>query len=212
MTYPVPAREIRRELVVQGSRFIATLVPVSSLQEARAFLARMRAEFSDATHNVPAWLIGGGNSVLAHAADDGEPAGTAGRPALAVLQGSGLGDVAVVITRYFGGTKLGTGGLVRAYTRAVQAVVADVPRAQKLLAHTALLALPYNLLEQIRLLAGKYHGEVLAEDFAAEITMRLRFACAEYEGFVEALQEVSSGRLKPEIIATGEILLPVQAE
>jgi uncharacterized YigZ family protein len=113
--YPVPLKEIRRELIVVNSRFVATLAPVMSVEEAKAFIARIRGEFSDASHNVPAYLVGGGDSLIEHCSDDGEPSGTAGRPALAVLKGSGLGDVAVVVTRYFGGTKLGTGGLVRAY-------------------------------------------------------------------------------------------------
>src|SRR5215216_5950308 len=125
--YSVPLDEIRRELVVVNSRFIATLAPVSTIDAARAFLSRIRKEFGDASHNVPAYIIGGGNTVTEYFSDDGEPSGTAGRPALAVLRGSGLGDVVVVVTRYFGGTLLGTGGLVRAYGAAVKAVLALLP-------------------------------------------------------------------------------------
>ena len=207
MSYPVPAKEIRREIVIGGSRFIATLTPVFSVAEAKAFIARMRSEFDDATHNVPAYLVGGGNSVTAHASDDGEPSGTAGRPALAVLRGSGLGDVAVVVTRYFGGTKLGTGGLVRAYTQATQAVVADVPRAQKVLAHTVLLAVPYPLLERIRLLVAAAEGEILDENFAADVTMTLRFPVEKLSGFEDRLRELSAGKLDVEIVDTSEILV-----
>ena len=105
--YPVPLRETRRELIVVNSRFIATLAPVFSVEQAKAFVARIRQEFADATHNVPAYLVGNGASVIEHCSDDGEPSGTAGRPALTVLKGSGLGDSAVVVTRYFGGIKLG---------------------------------------------------------------------------------------------------------
>ncbi|MCP4143071.1 MAG: YigZ family protein [Chloroflexi bacterium] len=205
--YPVPAKEIRREIVVGGSRFIATLVPAFSVDEAKAFIARMKSEFNDASHNVPAYLIGGGNSVTAHASDDGEPSGTAGRPALAVLRGSALGDVALVITRYFGGTKLGTGGLVRAYTQAAQAVVLDVPRAQKVMAHTLLLAAPYSLLERIRLLVTEYKGEILDEDFAADVTMTIRFGVEKLASFEEALLELSAGKITVELMETSEILL-----
>lgn len=207
MSYPVPAKEIRREIVVGGSRFIATLAPVFSVEEAKAFIARIKVEFNDATHNVPAYLVGGGNSVTAHASDDGEPSGTAGRPALAVLRGSGLGDVALVVTRYFGGTKLGTGGLVRAYTQVTQAVVSDVPRAQKVMAHTVLLATSYSLLERIRLLAKAADGEILDEDFAADVTMTLRFQVEKFESFENGIQALSAGKLVAEIIDTGEILL-----
>jgi len=207
MAYPVPAKEIRREIVIGGSRFIATLAPVFSVEEARAFVARMRDEFSDATHNVPAFLVGGGNSVIAHASDDGEPSGTAGRPALAVLRGSELGDVAVVVTRYFGGTKLGTGGLVKAYTQAVQAVVSDVQRAKKVLADTVLLAAPYSLLDRIRLLVASNQGTILDEIFAADVAMTLRFPVESIVVFEESLQELSSGKLKLEFLERSEILL-----
>ena len=206
MAYPVPAKEIRNEIVIQGSRFIATLAPVFSVDEAKEFLARIRAEFSDATHNVPAYIVGGGNSVLAHASDDGEPSGTAGKPALAVLKGSGLGDVAVVVTRYFGGTKLGTGGLVRAYTQAVQEVVSSVPRAEKVLANTLLLAAPYSFLERIRILVAETNGDILDEDFGADVTLSLRFRVDDTARFQAGLQELSSGQLVAELMETAEIL------
>jgi len=121
--YSVPLSEIRREHVVVNSRFIATLAPAFSIEEAQIFIARIKKEFADASHNVPAYIIGGGNTVAEFCSDDREPAGTAGKPALAVLRGSGLGDAALVITRYFGGTLLGTGGLVKAYTESAQLVV-----------------------------------------------------------------------------------------
>jgi uncharacterized YigZ family protein len=190
------------ELEVKNSRFIATAAPVFSVDEARAFISRMRAEFSDASHNVPAFLVGFGPAVTAHCNDDGEPSGTAGRPLLAVLQGSGLGDVAVVVTRYFGGTKLGTGGLVRAYTEAGQAVLTAVPRAEKVPTHTVMLALPYSLLERVRLLVGQYDGRVVEEQFAADITITAQFAVAQFPAFQEALRELSHGSLAAEIVET----------
>ena len=113
-SYLIPAHEIRRELVVVNSRFIATLAPAFSTDEARLFIKRMRQEFADASHNVPAYIIGGGNNLTDYCSDDGEPQGTSGRPALAVLRGSGLGDAVLVITRYFGGTLLGTGSDLQA--------------------------------------------------------------------------------------------------
>ena len=85
-----------------NSRFIATLAPVFSAEEARAFIVRIKKEFEDASHNVPVYVIGGGNTVTEYFSDAGEPSGTAGRPTLPVLRGSRLGDVAVVVTRYFG--------------------------------------------------------------------------------------------------------------
>lgn len=208
--YLIPAGETRREIRVMNSRFIATLAPVFSVDEAREFIARIREEFADATHNVPAYVIGHGASVIAHCNDDGEPAGTAGRPALAVLQGSGLGDAAVVVTRYFGGTKLGTGGLVRAYGDAVREVIAAAPRAEKVPTHTVMLAVPYHLFEQVRLLAAHY-GRILNEDFAADVTVTAQFTLERFPTFQEALRELSHGTLAAEIIETNEAtIMPIE--
>lgn len=208
-SYAIPLHEIRREHVVVNSRFIATLAPVFSIDEARAFLARIKKEFADASHNVPAYIIGGGNTVTEYFSDDGEPSGTAGKPALAVLRGSGLGDVAVVITRYFGGTLLGTGGLVKAYTESTQMVVHTVGRGQRVPVHVAMVAIPYNLLERIRLLVKRQRGEILGEDFAADITMTLQFPTDSFEMFQAELRELSAGKLKAEIIESKETIVAV---
>lgn len=207
--YPIPAQEARAEIMVINSRFIASAAPAFSVEEARAFIARIRAEFPDASHNVPAFLIGYGASVTAHCTDDGEPSGTAGRPALAVLQGSGLGDVVVVVTRYFGGTKLGTGGLVHAYGEAVKAVLAVLPRAEKIPTHTVMLACDYSFFERVRLLVQEHHGQILDEDFGADVTITARFAVWSFEPFQNALKEMSRGALQAEIIETNpETIMP----
>jgi uncharacterized YigZ family protein len=200
--YIIPAQESRAEIQVANSRFIATLAPVFTVEEAKAFVARIRQEFADASHNVPAYVVGYGASVTAHCSDDGEPSGTAGRPALAVLQGSSLGDAAVVVTRYFGGTKLGTGGLVRAYGDAVREVLAIAPRAEKVATHLVLAAVPYNLLERVRLLIGEYHGRILDETFAADVTLTIQFRVDQFEPFQAGLSELSNGLLVAEIVET----------
>lgn len=210
--YPVPAAEIRREILVVNSRFIATLAPVFSVEDARAFIARMKSEFADATHNVPAYLVGRGETEIAHCSDAGEPSGTAGRPMLAVLRGSGLGDAAVVVTRYFGGTLLGTGGLVRAYSDAVRAVVEAVPRAVRVQTHTVMAVYPYNLVERARLLVAAHKGQVLDEDFAADVTLTARFLVEQFEPFQAALREWSNGRVSAEIIETGDMLMPLEPD
>jgi uncharacterized YigZ family protein len=208
--YPIPAQETRIEIKIVNSRFIATVAPVFSVGEARLFIARVRDEFSDASHNVPAYLVGHGSSVIAHCSDDGEPAGTAGRPALAVLRGSGLGDVGVVVTRYFGGTKLGTGGLVRAYSDSVRQVLAALPRAAKIPTHIVMMAVPYPLFERVRLAVAAHKGEILDEDFAVDVAVTARFDVEQFPAFQAALQELSNGRLKAEIIETNEAtIMPV---
>jgi uncharacterized YigZ family protein len=200
--YPIPARETRVELQVLNSRFIATAAPVFSVDEAKAFVARIREEFADATHNVPVYLVGYGASVVAHSSDDGEPSGTAGRPALAVLRGSGLGDVAVVVTRYFGGTKLGTGGLVRAYSDSVRAVLDALPRAEKVPTHTVLVVAEYPFFERVRLAVEAHRGEILDEEFAADVTVTARFPVERVPAFQQTIQELSNGTIEAVIVAT----------
>ena len=202
--YYIPLYEVRREQVVVNSRFIATLAPVFTTEEARAFIARIKKEFADASHNVPAYIIGGGNTVTEYFSDDGEPSGTSGRPALTVLRGSGLGDVAVIVTRYFGGTLLGTGGLVKAYTESTQLVVNSVGRGRRVPVHIAMAAIPYNLLERVRLLVARNQGEVIGEDFAADITMTLQFPIESFDSFQNDLREISAGKLQAEIIESTE--------
>lgn len=207
--YAIPLTEIRREHVVVNSRFVATLAPVFSVEGARAFIAGIKQEFADASHNVPAYIIGGGNTVTEFCSDDGEPAGTSGKPALAVLRGSGLGDAAVVITRYFGGTLLGTGGLVKAYTQSTQSVVNAVERGRKVAVYVSMLAIPYNLLERVRLMVARTGGEVLGEDFAGDITMTMQFPVESFDGFQKELQDLSAGRLKAEVIETKETIVKI---
>ncbi|HEX5809510.1 MAG TPA: YigZ family protein, partial [Anaerolineales bacterium] len=193
-----------------NSRLIATLVPAFSIQEARAFIERIRVEFADASHNVPAYIIGGGNTVTEYFSDDGEPSGTAGRPALAVLRGSEMGDVAVVVTRYFGGTLLGTGGLVKAYTESTQLVVNAVERGRRVPVHVAMVAIPYNLLERVRLLVAREGGAILDEDFAGDITMSLQFPVDAFDTFQSALREMSAGKLQAEIIESKEAIYKIR--
>lgn len=208
----IPAQEARAEIKVVNSRFIATAAPVFTVDEAKAFITRIKREFADATHNVPAYVIGHGASVIAHSRDDGEPAGTAGRPALAVLRGSGLGDVAVVVTRYFGGTKLGTGGLVRAYGDAVRAVLSVLPRAVKAPTHTVVVVMPYNFFERIRLLVVAHHGVIQNEDFAAEVTVTAQFTVARFPAFQAALRGMSGGTIEAQVIETNEAtIMPIDA-
>jgi len=116
----VPSAECEAEIKVKNSRFIGSLGHTPTVEKAREYIASVKSRFPDARHHCYAFAIGHGSSVTHGMSDDGEPSGTAGRPILAVLSGSNLGDCTVVVTRYFGGTKLGTGGLVKAYTESAQ--------------------------------------------------------------------------------------------
>jgi uncharacterized YigZ family protein len=198
--YHIPAAPAETELLVVNSRFIASLSPAFNVDEARAFQKSIRQRFPDATHHVPAFVIGHGNSVITHCSDDGEPSGTAGRPALAVLQGSGLGDAAVVVTRYFGGTLLGTGGLVKAYGDAVREVLKLVRRAVKVPTTTLGLQLPYPLYEQVQRLAAAHAGEQLESQFLADVTLMLRFRDEQLDAFLKQLSNLSAGQIQPLVL------------
>jgi uncharacterized YigZ family protein len=141
--------------------------------------------------------------------DDGEPSGTSGKPALAVLRGSRLGDTVLVVTRYFGGTLLGTGGLVKAYTEAAQSVVNAVERGRRVPVHVVMAAIPYNLLERVRILVSKNNGKVLGEDYAGDITLTLQFPVENYEAFQSDMREISAGKIQAEVIETKEEIMKV---
>jgi uncharacterized YigZ family protein len=193
--YPIPAAQTRVELKVLNSRFIATAAHAPTVDDAKAFIAGMRTEFADANHNVFAYVVGFGATTTLGASDDGEPGGTAGRPALTVLQGSGLGDVVVVVTRYFGGTLLGTGGLVRAYGDAVRAVLAQLPRTWRIERRTVLVSLLYAQYDSIKRLVAHHNGAVEHEEFGVDVTMTLVFAVDDLPAFAAELQDLTAGQV-----------------
>ena len=191
----IPLEPVQTEILVVNSRFIADLEITGSVEQARAHLAKVREQHPTASHNVPAFIIGHGNSIITHCSDDGEPSGTAGRPALAVLQGSGLGNVSVVVTRYFGGTKLGTGGLVRAYGDAVREVLKGVKLAALLPTTTLMFVTPYRLYDQAVRLMEAHQGQVLDTEFFEDITVTVRFKDEQVESFTSQLSNLSAGQV-----------------
>lgn len=196
----IPLEAVETEILVVNSRFIANLAPVNSVEGARAIIAEVKKLHPTASHHVPAFVIGHGKSVITHCSDDGEPSGTAGRPALAVLQGSGLGNVVVVVTRYFGGTKLGTGGLVKAYGDAVREVLKGVKFATLLPTTTLMFVTPYRLFDQVTRLMEAHFGQILGTDFLEEITVTVRFKVEELEAFTNQLSNLSAGQVEPIVI------------
>lgn len=196
-SYEVPLEKIRREIMIKNSRFISTLAPVYSVEEARTFIQAIKSEFSDATHNVPAYLIGYGNSMTAHCNDDGEPSGTAGKPALSVLKGSGMGNIAVVVTRYFGGTKLGTGGLVKAYSEAVKQVINDVPRAIQIEGATFKINVSYNLYNKLLSEFERMKVKIIEKNFTADISLTLFVEDTMIEQFNSVVKNLSAGDITP---------------
>jgi len=198
----IPARQAETEFKISNSVFIATAVPAFTVEEAKSSIQEMRKKYQDATHNVPAYIIGHPPSVIEHCNDDGEPAGTAGRPALSVLRGSGFGDIVVIITRYFGGTKLGTGGLVRAYSDSVREVLKILPKAQKIATVTTEFTVPYALYDQIQRLTANHHGTIEEPVFQADIQLAIKFQEDDFSPFQQAVKQLSNGKITLQITSS----------
>jgi uncharacterized YigZ family protein len=192
----VPARHIKTEFNDRNSLFITNAGPAFTVSEAQDFINQIKKKYPDASHHVPLYLIGHGASTTAHCSDAGEPSGTAGRPALAVLQGSGLGDIVVVITRYFGGTKLGTGGLVRAYSDSVRLMLESMPLARKVATTTLMFVVPYALYEQSGLLIHNHGGRVKDEAFGVDVTLTVMLADQYLESFQNRMVSLTKGAVE----------------
>jgi uncharacterized YigZ family protein len=193
--YPVPAATHRADVVIERSRFIATVARAATVDEASAFVDAVRTEFPDATHNCWAWVVGApGSTAHVGMSDDGEPHGTAGRPMLTVLLHSGLGDVAAVVTRYYGGVKLGTGGLVRAYGGAVQEALATLPRTERVTLVRLEATVDYRAIDVVQQLLPAHEGVAEHVDYGAEVRYRIALPDSQLDAFAEALREATSGR------------------
>ena len=188
--YRTVAARVTAEIVEKRSRFIAQLAPVASEEEALAFIEEVRAEHRMARHNVYAYVLRGGR---VRYTDDGEPPKTAGMPTLEAVQHAGLEDVAVVVTRYFGGVLLGTGGLVRAYTAAAQAAI-DAARVVTVSRVVDVLAVvPYRLYEPTVRAAEAAGARVQDADFGAAVALTLRVLDGQQDELARVLTEATAG-------------------
>lgn len=194
-SYRIPAGTARIELEVARSRFIATAGKVTTVDETKQFLSLIRSEMPDASHHVYAFRVGYGNSVIEGMSDDGEPTGTAGPPVLAVVRGRDIGDVIVVVTRYFGGTKLGTGGLVRAYSEATQTVLDTLTTELKIEKQSLTMEIPYTIYQRVRALIENNQGVIIDEIFEGDVTITATFPLPNILEFQRALSDASSGRV-----------------
>lgn len=183
------------EFIDRKSRFIAQLVHVECEEEAASHISSVRARHFDARHNVPAWILADGRE---RASDDGEPQRTSGMPTLEVLRGAGLRDVCCVTTRYFGGTLLGPGGLVRAYAAAAQAAVGAARAAGQLVEMTSVVpvsvTVAYPFYEQVLHLLEQTGGKVEDTSYTSEVEVHARFKAGEEHPFLAALTERMAGR------------------
>ncbi len=181
------------EIVEKKSRFIATTCPVHSEEEALSFVESVRKKYWNSTHNCSAYVIGK-NQELQRCSDDGEPSGTAGRPMLEVLLGEGIHNTAVVVTRYFGGTLLGTGGLVRAYSSAVKAGLAESVLVEKQLGICVRVCTDYSGVGKIQYIAGQSDILVLNSEYTDNVVIELLVPEGEEEMVRKKITEATNGK------------------
>lgn len=195
--YRTIAAPATAEIVEKKSRFIGQIAPVATEEEALAFINGVKAEHRMARHNVYAYVLRGGRIRYT---DDGEPAKTAGMPTLEAIQHAGLEDVAVVVTRYFGGVLLGTGGLVRAYTDATKAAIEAAEVVTVSVCVDIILEVPYALYEPVCRLADACEAKLQESDFAENVLLTFRMLDGTQAPFLEKLTELT--RAQTEIIVT----------
>ena len=183
------------EIVEKKSRFIATVRKVESEGEAVAFIEEIKKKYWDARHNCSAFVIGR-RAELTRCSDDGEPSGTAGRPMLEVLLGEGIRNVAVVVTRYFGGTLLGTGGLVRAYTQAVKEGLAASTIGIERAGYEILIETDYNGVGKLQYVMGQRGIEPVISEYGADVKFTLIIPVEKSAELEKVMVEATAGKVK----------------
>lgn len=192
-------KHVEYEETIKGSRFLSELIPCQSQGEAREIIKAQKTKYADATHVVHAFVIGPGAEVMGMS-DDGEPSGTAGRPSLDVLKGHGCTNVLLTITRWFGGTLLGTGGLVKAYGNGAKGVL-DAATLQgafeELVAKTQFsFQTDYTFYNPIKTLMENFHFYNLKETFETNIEMSGEIRADELESFSNQILNLTNGKVK----------------
>lgn len=198
------------EVVEKKSRFIATVAAVSSKKEAEAFIASCKKKYWDARHNCSAYIIADTVDIL-HSSDDGEPSGTAGKPMLEVLISEGIKNICVVVTRYFGGTLLGTGGLVRAYQGAVKEGIANSVLIEKHKGIKAEITADYNDIGKLQYLFASNQVEILESIYEQQVKMKILIPVELKGAMEEKVVDITNG--KGSLHSVEEVLYaPVEGE
>jgi len=195
--YYIPASSMEAETKVKKSKFIAGLIPVKSKEDAEQAYIEIKKKYYDATHNCFAYRIDANNMRYS---DDGEPNGTAGKPILQVIDGRNLSEVLCVVTRYFGGTKLGKGGLIRAYSGAAQEVLNKVKIAKMIRSKKIKLRFGYDMENSIRNLLIKYHGKLNDRNCTDQIELNVLIPESKTINFQNELVELTNNKIKIEIL------------
>lgn len=190
----VPRSSASIEIVLQRSRFLALGFPVGTQEEARQKLKEFKHQYFDATHVVHGFIIGREGSQITGSSDDGEPPGTAGRPVLEVLKGSGITGIFVAVVRYFGGVKLGTGGLVKAYTQAVQELLEVIPLKEDRDLVRGEITLGYSDYETLRRRWETWDLQPVQEDFGEKIRITFEMPRENLDPFKKAFGDITLGQ------------------
>lgn len=194
-SFAIPERRQRFELEIKRSQFITTVIPTRGAEAAHQSIAELRQEFPDANHHCWAFVAGTPDDVFqVDKSDDGEPRGTAGKPMLNVLQHSGLGFTTVVVTRYFGGVKLGAGGLVRAYTQCVSNALQSLETKQHWLTDSLEVTLPYAELARVEYWLKDTQIEITDRDFSSDIVLTLDVPRSATKKRMTELEKLGEGR------------------
>ncbi|RRZ87490.1 IMPACT family protein [Erwinia sp. 198] len=194
--WEIPAETFSFSEEIKKSRFITLLAHTEGVEAARAFVQQVKSEHPAARHHCWAWVAGApDDSQQLGFSDDGEPSGTAGKPMLAQLMGSGVGEITAVVVRYYGGIQLGTGGLVKAYGGGVQQALKLLPRARKVPMLTFTLVCDYAQLAEIERMVARFNGQLLHSEFLQRVSLTLALPHAQVAGFTRNLTDFSRGAL-----------------
>ena len=194
--YSVPAKTWQVELEVKRSKFLTFAGNAVDRIQADAFIKTLREQHPQANHVCWAYIAGAPNTTIRSMSDDGEPSGTAGMPMLKVLEYSGYGDIVVAVVRYFGGTKLGTGGLQRAYSDAVALVLADLPLKLKVSRSPLTLTFEYSFDSSISRLLERYDVEDVKADYGQQVVVNFAVASSELSAFTAELINLTGGNIE----------------
>lgn len=201
--YPIPARLHRVEEVIQRSRFVTAVAHAPDADAAHAFVATVREEFPDATHHCWAFVAGPpGSTTHIGMSDDGEPHGTAGRPMLTTLLHGGVGEIVAVCVRYYGGVKLGTGGLARAYSGGVKLALDSLPKEDRVERTTVRVVVGYAHVDAVQRLIAERDWLIEDESFGAEVSYVLAVPVSETEELVGRFTDLTRGEVGLEIADT----------
>jgi uncharacterized YigZ family protein len=195
--YKIPATQHRTEETIKRSRFIATITHAPTEEQAKAFISGIKKEFPDATHNCWAYVAGPpGDTARIGMSDDGEPHGTAGKPMLSVLLHSDIGEVVVVVTRYYGGVKLGGGGLVRAYSGAVKNALEGLSLKENRDLVSIRATFGYSRITVVKQMIESFDSRITAEDYGADVSFTIELPRHKKDGLIRAITDLTRGEVR----------------